>query len=153
MTVPVLLALMQAGPPALELGSFGSGILGTVVGAIVTLAMFRGRLDVYATRFSDLERRLDKERAEDKGSLERALHELELRFDLQCKNMSSQTTALSQSFESWTREARASLHSTSKDSARREEYLLELVLGIAQKQGVRHRFTDVLTNLQTEREG
>lgn len=143
---------MQAGTPVLELGSFGSGLLGTVVGAIVTLALFRGRLDVYATRFADLERRLEKERNEDKTSLERALHELELRFDLQCRNMSTQTAALSQSFESWTREARASLSDSGKNSARREEYILELVLGLAQKQGVRHRFTDVLTNLQADRE-
>lgn len=142
--------LLQAAGPTFEFGSFGSGILGTAVGSILTLAIFRGRLDVYAAKFNDLERRLERERSEDKSSLERTLHDLETRFDLQCKQMSSSTDGLARQFESWTREARASLSTGTRDSARREEYILELVLGIAQKQGVRHRFTDVLTNLQDQ---
>lgn len=142
--------LLQSAAGALELGSFGSGILGTFVGAVIAVALFRGRLDVYATKFADLEKRLEREREDDKRALERTLAELERRFALQCQNMSGETRALREHFEAWTREARAVFGTTAKDSARREEYLLELVLGIAQKQGVRHRFTDVLTNLQAE---
>ena len=146
----MLLFLQAAAGVPLDVGSFGSGIFGTVVGAAITLAMFRGRLDVYAAKFSALEQRLDRERTADKDSLERTLRELEQRFSMQCSAMGNETRALSDRFEAWTREARAALGTTAKDSARREEYLLELVLGIAHKQGVRHRFTDILTNLQTE---
>lgn len=140
--------LVQAVGSSLELGSFGSGVLGTIVGALISLAMFRGRLDVYAARFADLEKRIEKDRVDDKQTLTHTLSELERRFDMQCRTMSSDTKALAEDFKAWTREARSSLGSTAKDSARREEYLLELVLGIAHKQGVRHRFSDVLTNLQ-----
>ena len=146
----MILELMQTPAAALELGPFGSALGGTVVGAILALAAFRGRLDVHAAKFEALEKRLAEQRKEDKESVERTLREIERRFDLQCSNIATETRALREEFGAWTKEARHQLTTGSKDSARREEYLLELVLGIAHKQGVRHRFTDVLAKLSSD---
>lgn len=147
-----LLQVPASSSGGFEFGPFGSALGGTVVGALISLAVFRGRLDVYAAKFEALEKRLTEQRQDDKERLEESLRLMRQSFEQQCAGLSRGVDNVTSKFELWTAEARSTLGKGLHDSARREEFLLELVLGIARKQGVRHRFSDALAHASDSEE-
>lgn len=139
--------IAAGGDLAFSLSAFLSALAGWAGGAVTTILLFRARLDVADTKFVNLETRLREQREADERQLEVVLREMRSSFATQCAALGTETRALRDDFGAWTREARGSIQSGMRDSARREEFLLELVLGIAHKQGVRHRLTDALVPL------
>lgn len=139
--------LQSDGGVTFSLSAFLSALMGWAGGAVTSLLLFRARLDVHETKFTNLESRIREQRTEDKERLEDQLRELRESFGRQCTTLNTETRALSTKFDTWTTEARHNLEAAARDSRRREEFLIELVAAIAKKQGVRHRLTDVLAQL------
>lgn len=141
--------MLQADPGSVSfsLSAFLSALAGWAGGAVTTVLLFRARMDVAQANFSNLETRLREQREADRTRLELELREMRNAFAQQCTALSNESRALRDEFQAWTSEARGSLGKGMRDSARREEFLLELVLGIAHKNGVRHRLTDALVPL------
>lgn len=137
----------MVGDIGFSLSSFLSALVGWGGGAITTVLLFRSRLDVAETKFIGLETRLREQRNEDKERLEDTLREIRANFDRQCQQLSTETRRVSEHLDAWTREARSTLGEGQHDSRRREEFMLELLVGIAAKEGVRHRITDALAQL------
>lgn len=104
---------------ALDTTALLSALGGTAGGAVTTVLIFRARQDVSDTKLARVEKDLER------------LEELIAELRKEC--------------EQWRRDGSTRVHG----SARREEFMLELLLGIAAKHGVTHRFSDVLVRLQS----